>query len=271
MDPALRPLAAGDLTGIGTSALQVQIAPSAGGRIAQVACDGVEWLAGYDAGNSAALGWGCYPMLPWAGRIRDGRFDFDGREWRLPATLGPHATHGVGFVLPWEIAAASGSRIELALELPQDESWPFGGHATQVMQVQDRKLRLELRMLAGSLAMPLPVVGWHPWFRKPERLEFLPTHHYPRDAAGIARAAVAGIPPSPWDDCFISARPVILHRAGQALRLCSDCDHWVVFDERGHATCVEPQTGPPDAFNLLPGRRLAPGEAVAAWFELEWL
>lgn len=271
MDPALRPLAPGELISMGTGALQVCIAPAAGGRIAQVACDGVEWLAGYEAGNSAAIAWGCYPMVPWAGRIRDGRFEFDGREWRLPATLGPHAIHGVGFRLPWETVAASGSRIELVLDLPQDESWPFGGRATQVIRVRDRALRLEMRVAATSLAMPHPVIGWHPWFRKPDRIEFLPTRHYPRDAAGLATAPVAGIPPAPWDDCFINVRPVLLQRGGQTLRLSSDCNHWVVFDERAHATCVEPQTGPPDAYNLLPGRRLAPGEAVAAWFELEWL
>ena len=32
----------------------------------------------------------------------------------------------------------------------------------------------------------------------------------------------------------------------------SACTHWVVFDERPYATCVEPQTGPPDAFNIAP-------------------
>jgi aldose 1-epimerase len=63
---------------------------------------------------------------------------------------------------------------------------------------------------------------------------------------------------------------VILHRCGQALSLTSSCDHWVVFDERAHATCVEPQSGPPDAFNLDPAARLAPGESVEGWFELQW-
>ena len=35
--------------------------------------------------------WGAYPMAPWAGRIRDGRFTFRGRDVRLPLNLPPHA------------------------------------------------------------------------------------------------------------------------------------------------------------------------------------
>ena len=36
------------------------------------------------------------------------------------------------------------------------------------------------------------------------------------------------------------------------VRVESGCDHWVVFDVPTEATCVEPQSGPPDAFNLTP-------------------
>ena len=267
---ALQALAPGALLELGNEVLKVLIAPTAGGRIAQITCEGVEWLCGHDD-NAAAIAWGCYPMLPWAGRIRHGRFHFDGGAYQLPLNLGAHAIHGVGFALPWQVETKSPTQVELLLQLPQDERWPFGGTARQRIAIADRTLRMELSMTAGKLAMPRPVLGWHPWFRKPERLEFAPTHCYPRDAAGIATLPLAephwG---SAWDDCFINTKPVVLNRAGQALQLTSDCDHWVVFDERAQATCVEPQSGPPDAFNLDPAQRLAPGEAAATWFELEW-
>jgi aldose 1-epimerase len=116
------------------------------------------------------------------------------------------------------------------------------------------------------------VLGWHPWFRKPERLEFAPASYYPRDAQGIATMPLADPPwGRPWDDCFINTQPVQLHRTGQILRLTSNCDHWVVYDERAESTCVEPQSGPPDSFNLDATRRLAAGDAVSAWFLMEWL
>lgn len=269
-DPALRPLAPGGLITIGSDALAAYIAPAAGGRIAQLLCDGVPWLYSHEQ-EQAAIAWGCYPMLPWAGRIRHGRFPFEGRDWRLPASLGAHAIHGVGFVMPWQVEAHSSARIEMSLQLPCDETWPFGGRARQRISARGRVLRLELLITAGDVAMPRPVLGWHPWFVKPEQLDFAPTGFYPRDAEGIATLPPVAPPPGPWDDCFLNTLPIVLHRAGQALRLTSGCDHWVVFDERAQATCVEPQSGPPDAFNLHPAARLAPGDSVAAWFELEWL
>ena len=269
-DAALTPMAPGPLAGLARGALEVVVAPAAGGRVAQIRYDGLDWLVGHDEQTQAMIAWGSYPMLPWAGRVRGGRFDWQGRHHTLPANLGGHAIHGVGFALPWQIEAHSDSHLELSLELPRDERWPFGGDARQRIEVRERELRMELSLTAGATGMPA-VIGWHPWFRKPDRLEFEPSRCYPRDAEGIAHLPLIDPPPSPWDDCFLNDRPVILHRGGQRLRLTSDSEHWVVYDETRHATCVEPQTGPPDAFNLGLAATLAPGATLAAWFRLEWL
>ena len=70
----------------------------------------------------------------------------------------------------------------------------------------------------------------------------------------------------PWDDCFIADSDITLIREGQRLRLRSDHDHWVVYDGTPHATCVEPQSGPPDGFTLAP-HRLEPGQRLALTFD----
>ena len=269
-DAALRPLAPGPLLRIGNGALTVDIAPQAGGRIAQIARDDVEWLVGHGDDNAAAIAWGCYPMLPWAGRIRRGEFEFQGRRQRIPPNLGAHAVHGVGFVLPWRVESQAPTHVELSLQLPADEGWPFGGSARQRIEVEGDALKLQLSLAAGGRAMPKPVIGWHPWFRKPGRLEFAPKAVYPRDAEGIATLPLAAPPPGPWDDCFVNEQPVVLHREGRSLCLASGCDHWVVYDQPANATCVEPQSGPPDAFNLAPAS-LLPGESVSAWLRMAWL
>ena len=268
-DAALAPFAPGELLRLGDDALAVEVAPAAGGRIARIACDGVDWLVGFGEAP-AMIAWGCYPMLPWAGRIRRGRFAFDGRAHALPANLGAHAIHGVGFALPWTLDARTHTRIELSLRLPEDERWPFGGTARQRIELEGTTLRLDLSIRAGQRAMPKPVLGWHPWFRKPERVEFSPGAMYPRDGEGIATRPTVPPAPGPWDDCFLNDEPVVLHRAGQRLRVSSDCTHWVVYDETPRATCVEPQTGPPDAFNLDAGAALAAGASAVAWMRMEW-
>ncbi|SOD55014.1 aldose 1-epimerase [Pseudoxanthomonas wuyuanensis] len=261
--------ACGPLIAIASGPLSVDIAASAGGRIAQIRQGGAEWLLGYGEQNAAPIAWGSYPMLPWAGRIRHGRFGFQGNPYQLPLDHGEHAIHGVGYKLPWQVVGHSPRHAELSLQLPCDARWPFGGSAWQRFEVDGNRLRMELSVTAGAQAMPA-VIGWHPWFRKPERIEFAPTQAYPRDRDGIAILPLAPPPPRPWDDCFINREPVILHRGGQSVRLTSDCAHWVVYDERDDATCVEPQSGPPDGFNLGP-TRLAPGATCAAWFLMEWL
>jgi aldose 1-epimerase len=86
----------------------------------------------------------------------------------------------------------------------------------------------------------------------------------------MARLPLAEPPPGPWDDCFINEQPVAMHRHGQSVRLTSDCNHWVVYDETHHATCVEPQSGPPDAFNLAPSLRLAARASMSTWFLMDW-
>ena len=266
---AMAPFAPGPLIAIAEGALRVDIAPAAGGRIAQIRHDGAAQLIGPGDGNPAMIAWGSYPMAPWAGRVRHGRFDFDGRNHQLPLNLGEHAIHGVAFGLPWRVDAHSSRHAGLSLRLPQDERWPFGGTLRQHLEVGDRWLRMKLSATAGACAMPA-VIGWHPWFRKPDRIEFSPSAMYPRDEEGIASYPLAPPSPGPWDDCFLNGDPVHLHRAGQIVRLTSDCSHWVVYDETAEATCVEPQSGPPDAFNLDPAT-LSPGETREAWFLMEWL
>jgi aldose 1-epimerase len=190
-DAALRPFAPGELIRIGNDALCIDIAPQAGGRIAQIAYRGVQWLCGYASDNAAMIGWGSYPMLPWVGRIRRGEFHFEGQRHQLPNNLGTHAIHGIGFSLPWKTEVMLTNKIELSLALPADERWPFGGSARQCIEIDSDTLLLHLSVTAGEHAMPKPVIGWHPWFRKPERLEFAPEVFYARANTGAATCQTA--------------------------------------------------------------------------------
>lgn len=267
--PALCPMSPGPLLRIAAGPTEIDVAPAAGGRLAQVVHDGLDWLQGPTPGQEAAIAWGCYPMVPWAGRIRAGRFRFDGRDFELPPGLGGHAIHGVGFTAPWRVEWHRRDAIELSLELPTDARWPFGGVVRQRISVLRSRLRLEMSLTADAQAMPA-VLGWHPWLAKPDQLVFAPESMYPRDADGIATLPSVAPSPPPWDDCFVHGGPILALRGEQMLRLSSDCDHWVVYDASPHATCIEPQTGPPDAFNLRPNR-LAPHSTLSAWFAWDWL
>ncbi|MGV6490305.1 aldose 1-epimerase [Stenotrophomonas rhizophila] len=267
-DDAEAPLPGGRLYWLRAGRLEVALAPEAGGRIAHLRYDGVEWLVGEQEVGAAAIGWGCYPMVPWAGRIRQGRFVFEGTAFELPLNFGAHAIHGVGFSRPWHVDSLDADAATLSLALPEDAYWPFGGRATQVIRATPDCLELRLAVQAGDKAMPA-VLGWHPWFRKPDQVVFAPSAMYPRDGEGIATLPCVRPVPGPWDDCFLNQQEVAMVSGEQVLRMRADTGHWVVYDGAAHATCVEPQTGPPDGFTLLPDR-LEPGQILELTFELQW-
>lgn len=252
---------------IADAPLQVTVDPVHGGRVAQILLDQMPLLVDRGPGTDDVTAWGSFPMVPWAGRIRRGVFEFEGTEYQLPINFDPHAIHGVGFVDEWTITEHDAGSLTLSLDLPSDDSWPFGGTTEQCFTVGDGRLRMEMSVTAGERAMPV-AFGWHPWFRKPDRVEFHPELMYQRDDDSIPTGELVPVPPGPWDDCFINDGPVVVHIGGRSIRLTSDCDHWVYYDMPTHATCIEPQTGPPDAFTLRPDV-LAPGTTKRSWYVIE--
>ena len=253
---------------LGDETTLIEIDAVSGGRIAQISFRGIELLVGQ--GSAVPLGdpmrWGCYPMVPWAGRVRDGRFELNGRSYQLPVGADGHAIHGVGFTSAWTVVARTSGSVELTLALPRDETWPFGGRARQQIVVGDGAIRMELAVTADDRRFPA-VIGWHPWFRKPDRLQFRPAAIY-RRVDGIAVDEQIEVPPGPWDDCFVNTEPVVAEIGGVTATLTSDCTEWVVYDQPAHATCIEPQSGPPDAFNTRP-HLLEPGETLARTFRID--
>lgn len=241
-----------------------------GGRVASLNVDGVDLVLRHDTSLPAA-GWGSYPMVPWAGRIRHGGFAFDGVDYQLPINFETHAIHGTGFEQPWEVLSSDESSVALACRL----DWMLGGEAEQRFELAGNTLTCTLTVRAGDQAMPASI-GWHPWFVKPERVDLRFERMYLRDGDYITDGrVVAPPPPPPWDDCF--AGPLATPRlwiGGLEVSITSDCEYWVVYDMPPHATCVEPQTATPDAFNrpfdLGGAMRLEPGDELRRTMTIGW-
>lgn len=249
--------------------------PADGGRLASLRIGAVELLAE----DPDPLGRGCYPMVPWAGRVDRGRFTFAGSAHQLPIGLGDHAIHGTGFVSPWTTTSQGPAAVTMSLDLAQP--WPFGGCVEHRASIEPGRLHLELEVFAHHLDMPA-MAGWHPWFlRQPNdgttdttiadaALTFGPASMYELDNM-IPTGALVAPPPGPWDDCFtdLDAEPVIRWPGFVELSLSSDADHWVVYTQPDHALCVEPQTDAPDAFNRRP-HVVRAGESLLTTFDLRW-
>ena len=243
---------------------RVVIDKAAGGRIASLQIDGVDMLV--DRHDDPVM-WGCYPMVPFAGRVRHGEFTFAGTDYALPKNFGDHAMHGFGFTRPW-------TQIDDdAIGLEFGELWPFAGRVQQHFGLRDTALTLTMTATADQ---PQPMMlGWHPWFRKSTtagdaELSFAPTAMFERGDDGLPTGEIIEPPARPWDDCFVGARqPPSLTWGDLHLELRSDASHWVVFDELDHAICVEPQTGPPNAINANP-TVLDAGEQLVLTLSMNW-
>ena len=191
----------------------VTVEPAAGGRIGQIAVGRQQLLC--DDPSAGAIGWGAYPMAPWAGRLRDGRFAFDGTTHQLPLNHTDedgtrHAIHGTVFDAEWTVDEVGPDAITLHCPLDTVPGWPFAGTARQTIIVADD--RVTCRLLVDTDGDPFPAsIGWHPWFRKPDRLTFEPDGMYARGGIGLPHATLVPPVAGPWDDCFVNHRPVTLH------------------------------------------------------------
>ena len=241
----------------------VRIDPDLGGRVASLVVDGNELLVTGTA-DSHPMMWGIFPMVPWAGRVRRARFRYNARSIHLPVNFEPHAIHGTGYAARWS-PQSDGS---LTHQFPDD--WPFGGYAVQRFELRDDGLTCTIEVHTGRQPMPA-MAGWHPWYRRPVELTFTAAQMYERDTDHMPNGALVAPPPGPWDDCFTDVdQPLHLRWPdGPSLAITSSCDHWVIYDEPTDALCVEPQTGPPDEFNLTKSH-LEPGESMTAWMRLDW-
>lgn len=239
-----------------------------GGRLASLQINGVELLVTDKSGDTE---WGCYPMAPWAGRVRDGEFKWSGSDYSLPANAEPHALHGTVFSEPWRQTGPGSIICSLG------DSWPWAGTVRSLFELKESEF--VWRMEVHAERSPFPVVmGWHPWFRRKVHgggelsVSFGASKMYVRDSSGIPTGKC--VPPSqgPWDDCFTSltGSPLLEWSNGIQLKLSSTCDHWVVYSEPTHAVCIEPQSGPPDGFNLGKMQVAYPDQPICHTFRIGW-
>lgn len=158
-------------------ALDLQIAPDAGGSIARFCIAGRDVLrraAQSEGSAAAALSMSSFPMLPYANRIRNGCFEWQEDTFHIPANIRTSALpiHGVGWLRPWHpLGRVSTTRAQICLDHLPDESWPFAFTAVQTFALHPDGLSVHLDLHnPGPHAMPA-TLGFHPFFPEKPRLQ----------------------------------------------------------------------------------------------------
>jgi aldose 1-epimerase len=111
------------------------------------------------------LEYAAFPLLPFSGRIANGRFKANGKLIQLPPNLlpEPHAIHGHGWKLPWDIISKSANSVTLGYSHPASD-WPWNYHAEQTLTLNGSALSVDLS-LTNTSSEPMPAgLGWHPYF-----------------------------------------------------------------------------------------------------------
>lgn len=250
------------------------VSPGLGGRITRFSRAGVDLftpVADSNADPSAAISGGCYPLVPWSNRIRDGRFTFEGKRVDLtpsePAT--GSAIHGHGNRRAWTVTGVAGESVRMAYHHAGDEEgWPFPYRAEQTVHLSEEGLSMTLACTnTGNARMPVGL-GLHPYFPKHGDVGwwFSAENAWP-PVEGKFPVGATGIPdrldfsePKPavlgLDQGFggwNGTAHLIWPQAGLGLSIIggANLEHLVVYspEERDYF-CVEPVSHAIDAINL---------------------
>ncbi|MEV6393989.1 aldose 1-epimerase [Streptomyces sp. NPDC051907] len=251
-------LAAGDV--------ELTVQPQNGCRIGSLRIGGTEVLRQGDRH-------GCFPMVPWCGRVENGVFRNGAVQHQLPVDAPPHALHGTGRDAVWRTARAGKSEAVFTYDLA--EPWPYTGRVTQILELAEDSLKLTMGVETYDTSFPAQV-GWHPWFLRnlgageDARLDFAAAWQEQRGEDHLPTGERVAPGPGPWDDCFgmpDGVEVALTWPEQLELKVASPAEWVVIYDEQAEAVCVEPQSGPPNGLNTHPRlvTPIEPLELTSTW------
>ncbi|MFP3220272.1 MAG: hypothetical protein RXR41_03900 [Candidatus Marsarchaeota archaeon] len=242
-------------------------------------------------------------LIPFANRVKGGRFTFSGRVYSLPVNEPSrgNAIHGLLYDKPWQLICEfrgndylyffTGEEVRSAypgratgLILAHDfegvEGYPFPFRAWVEYSITDHGLFVNLSVEnRGRSEMPV-TMGTHPYYvlggdLKEWTLEFkskgklvtkdlIPTGE-------VVDAEVSGkLDERSFDDCYLLDGDVVLRNAVGLRIIAKGFPYLQVYTPPSRAAiAVEPMTGAPDAFNNGMGLAvLKPGSSLSASYEV---
>ena len=238
--------------------IQLEIYPEDGCRIINLQAYNYPILRAWQDGRFA-FQYGCFPMIPWVGRIKNAILNYQEKSYALPANKPPHAMHGMACFSPWQCISTTQTRAEFKFIL--DEPWPWKGSVNYIVEIKDDELVLSLQINTDQHEFPASA-GWHPWFNKilsanePEmEIHFSPKWQRKTGIDEIPEQTKITPQAGPWDDCFGFEHPLkttLLWQNQLQIEMSSSGNHLVIFDKQPDASCVNPMTEAPNDINHHP-------------------
>ncbi|PNU03719.1 aldose 1-epimerase [Novosphingobium guangzhouense] len=259
---------------------EATLLPHLGGSIGSFAVGGRDILRPTSAAAESPLDAACFPLVPYANRIADGRFSFAGEDYAVPQNVAgfEHPIHGLGWIMPWMVRAEDTDRAVLACIHAADAHWPWDWMATQTFVLEDGALHVTLEVVNRSdRAMPC-ALGQHPYFvREPgaqvtfaaqgvwlSDARMIPSVTAPADTFGDFAGGAVPDPVMLTDNCWFGWQGEA--RLGTVKVTAPQAGFVHLYAPPGEDfMCIEPTTAMPDAFGRAEGgmTALEPDETLA--------
>ena len=145
----------------------LEFAPEMGGSVTLCQFQGVDILRPAVSLDDPRM-CSAFPMVPFIGRITNGKFVFEGRTHTLSPNMPPepHAIHGRGWQTPWEITQTARGQFILEQTYKGADDWPYPYQASQSFAATDETLHITMALKNISSARMPAGLGWHPYFPK---------------------------------------------------------------------------------------------------------
>ncbi|MBL8550089.1 MAG: aldose 1-epimerase [Hyphomonadaceae bacterium] len=277
-------LAGGDMT--------LTLAPNLGAAALSLAWRGQDILRPAPVTTKDVMRTASFPLAPFANRIANGRFRFDGQAVSLKRNYGgeKHPLHGYAWLMPWRTEETGDGFARLTLRA-EKSAWPWAFSCERTIRLDGTGAHFGLA-LRNESKRPMPAgIGFHPAFARPRGStlkahvsgvwrtndDMLPTHFDPfTDLPDMARGAALDAAPlvdhchPGWDGAATLLTPTL----EITLAASNELGFLHLYMPQGaDFLCIEPVSAMPDAVNRADTansglRVLAPGETLSGWMRI---
>lgn len=225
-------------------------------------------------------------MLPFANRIRNAEYGWEGKTYRLPRNNGIHSIHGLTRDVEWNISHRGENSVSLSYSLISDDyPVPLFLKVSYQLSATEFGVTFEARN-EGKIIAPF-MAGMHPYFkfdgpwslesrRNLLKLNYRDRYFPDGTFESMKPESVGSGSGNTYDNTFIAGSPTILISKGQRIRITLDeMPYLVVYNgeySRGKSVALEPMTSAPNSFNNRIGLiAIPPGESFrcGSKFQLE--
>ena len=228
-------------------------------------------------------------LFPFANRIEDGHFSFNGNTFVLKKNEGNgnNAIHGLVFDKTFKLIAQEASESSASITLSYNETQPVSGFPFNYgikLHYMLSKIALELKIdieNKGQNAFPFSL-GWHPYFKTDDLFNshlkmysrkkiIVNDQMIPNGEADIEWNGFDQIKNQIFDDCFVLETNKIEFKTSTyhiELEFSTEDNYLQLYTPNNRKSiAIEPQTAPANSFNNNIGLRvLKPNES----YNLSW-